>query len=292
MEFTNQIKSLDNNFYFVDGRKIYDLTDYRNLAGKKPVWITFDDGYSDHFNYVFPELLAIGAVGSFFVPTKAIFERKLLDVNKVHILLSLDMSTSRLISQIEDLFDLSSGTERIGRSFSDLRTEYSVSNLLNDADTRFVKLFLQQLVHTDIRKEILNLLFSENVKRDESAIVDEIYMTPDQVKQLFESGMNVGSHGHEHSRFEFMSGESQKLDVETSINYLNSIGIEDASSVFCYPHGSFDEGIKSVLRDLGCKVAVSVIHGVADIGSQNIKWLELPRIDTKFFDKFINGEFD
>ncbi len=44
--------------------------------------------------------------------------------------------------------------------------------------------------------------------------------------------------------------------------------------------------------DFGCEVAVSVKSAIADLGSKDIDWLELPRIDTKYFDKFMNGEFD
>ena len=119
-----------------------------------------------------------------------------------------------------------------------------------------------------------------------------MYMTPDQVKQLHGYGMNIGSHGHEHSRFEFMSLESQRKEMEISLNYLSSLGIEDASSVMCYPHGSFNSSSKTIVSEFGCEVAVSVKSAIADLGSKDIDWLELPRIDTKYFDKFINGEFD
>ncbi len=282
-QFLNQLDVLKQDFYFVDGRTIRDLDRFENKV-KNPVWLTFDDGYSDHFDDVFPALLANKALGSFFIPTKAVFERKLLDVNKVHILLSLDMSLTQLIEHIEEIFNANSGGDLFGQAFCDLRDQMSVANLLNDADTRFIKILLQQLLPHDLRKVVIDCLFNEHVRRDESSFVDELYMTPDHVKTMFEAGMNIGSHGHEHSRYEYMNSESQKVDFELSINYLKSVNVYDSHLVFCYPYGSIDDNIKDIIRCLGCEVAVSIKPGIVDLSAEYIDWLELKRIDAKFFD--------
>ena len=50
--------------------------------------LTFDDGYIDHFTYVFPVLKEYKMQGSFFVPGKTFTENCLLDVNKIHYLLA------------------------------------------------------------------------------------------------------------------------------------------------------------------------------------------------------------
>ena len=291
-EFSRQLRILTQKHYFVTGTSVRSLTFESPANSKPPVWLTFDDGYLDHFQYVLPELLSHGAVASFFIPTKAIFERTLLDVNKVHILLSANVTTAQLIEQMRELYETNSGEVATGSSFNELRNKYGVANSLNDSDTRFIKILLQQSLPYDFRQIIIRGLFEENIKREESAFVDEMYMTPDHVKQLHGYGMNIGSHGHEHSRFEFMSLESQRKEMEISLNYLSSLGIKDASSVMCYPHGSFNSSSKTIVSEFGCEVAVSVKSAIADLGSKDIDWLELPRIDTKYFDKFMNGEFD
>ena len=291
-EFSRQLRILTQKHYFVTGTSVRSLTFESPANSKPPVWLTFDDGYLDHFQYVLPELLSHGAVASFFIPTKAIFERTLLDVNKVHILLSANVTTAQLIEQMRELYETNSGEVATGSSFNELRSKYGVANSLNDSDTRFIKILLQQALPNDFRQIIIRGLFEENIKREESAFVDEMYMTPDQVKQLHGYGMNIGSHGHEHSRFEFMSLESQRKEMEISLNFLSSLGIKDASSVMCYPHGSFNSSSKTIVSEFGCEVAVSVKSAIADLGSKDIDWLELPRIDTKYFDKFMNGEFD
>ena len=248
--------------------------------------MSFDDGYLDHFKYVYPELMSRGAVGSFFIPTEAIFERKLRDVNKIHLILAANSNTTQLVDQIRVLFDTNSCGAVLGRSFSELRSEYSVANLTNDRDTRFVKLLLQEVLPKRLRKMVLDELFSEYIKRGESAIVDELYMNPDQIKSMHENGMNIGSHGHGHSRFEFMSYESQMIDIDLSLKYFRSIGIDDANVVFCYPYGSFNAETKAILSSYGCLAAISTKLGIADTNAEEFDWLELRRIDTKFFDDF------
>ena len=291
-EFSRQLRILSQKHYFISGTSVRSLTFDGSTSSKRPAWLTFDDGYLDHFQYVLPELVSHGAVASFFIPTKAIFERTLLDVNKVHIILSSNATTAQLIGQMREMFDANSGESVTGSSFGELRRKYGVPNSLNDPDTRFIKTLLQQALPNEIRQIMIRGLFEAHIKRQESAFVDEMYMTPDQVKQLHGFGMNIGSHGHDHSRYEFMSVESQKRDLETSLNYLRSVGIEDAASVMCYPHGSFNSSAKTLVSEFGCEVAVSIKSAIADLGSKDVDWLELPRIDTKDFDNFINGEFD
>jgi peptidoglycan/xylan/chitin deacetylase (PgdA/CDA1 family) len=291
-EFIRQLDILSKEHYFISGTSVKSSVSDRHTNSKQPVWLTFDDGYLDHFQYVFPELVSCGAVASFFIPTKAIFERKLLDVNKIHILLSANVTTTQLIETMREVYDSNSGLSVTGSSFNELRTKYGIFHLLDEPDISFIKSLLQYALPDEIRKIIIKELFQEHIQRKESAFVDEMYMTPDQVKQLHDYGMNIGSHGHEHQRFELLSVESQKRDLEVSSNYLRSVGIEDAFSVVCYPHGSFDFVTKTLLNDLGCEVAVTTTSAIADLGTKNVEWLELPRIDVKYFDKFIDGEFN
>lgn len=288
--FVRQLEFLNKQYSFVYGPQIRDLVSSSALDKKNPVWLCFDDGYLDHYKYVFPELMSRSAVGSFFVPTEAIFERKLLDVNKVHLVLAENTNVLVLIEHIRELFDANFGEKILKNSFNEIRRENSVGNLMNDPDTRFVKLFLQELLPPNLRKIILDNLFRIYVNRNESAVVDELYMNPDQIKLMYEAGMNIGSHGHAHSRLEFMSRESQLIDIELSINYLRSVGIDNGNLVVCYPYGSFNHETKSILSDHGCIAAITAKLGTADTNDHNFDWLEIERIDTKFFNQFFNLE--
>jgi len=67
---------------------------------KNALLLTFDDGYMDHFEYVFPILAKLGVQGSFFPPAKAILEHSVLDVNKIHFILATVGDKASLIENI------------------------------------------------------------------------------------------------------------------------------------------------------------------------------------------------
>lgn len=204
-------------------------------------------------------------------------------------ILAANSNIRQLVDQIKVLFDTNNCGAVIGRSYNELRSEYSVANVTNDPDTRFVKFLLQEVLPKKLRQIILDELFFEYIKRGESAIVDELYMNPDQIKSMHEGGMNIGSHGHAHSRFEFMSYESQMIDIETSLRHFRSIGIDDANIVVCYPYGSFNADTKVILSSYGCLAAISTKLGIVDTNADEFDWLELRRIDTKFFNEYFTA---
>src|SRR5664279_3055636 len=64
------------------------------------ILLTFDDGYSDHFQNVFPLLDDRGIRGCFFPPAQAVLEHKVLDVNKIHFVLATVPDAGTLLEQI------------------------------------------------------------------------------------------------------------------------------------------------------------------------------------------------
>ena len=70
--FNSQLKILKDNYQFVISDQIIEGPNLLK-GGKKKVWLTFDDGYRDCVDYVLPSLLEVGGVGSFYIPTEAVF---------------------------------------------------------------------------------------------------------------------------------------------------------------------------------------------------------------------------
>ncbi len=55
---------------------------------KDTVWLTFDDGYKDHFEFVAPILEQQGIDAAFFPVPDSFENGKILDVNKIHYILA------------------------------------------------------------------------------------------------------------------------------------------------------------------------------------------------------------
>jgi peptidoglycan/xylan/chitin deacetylase (PgdA/CDA1 family) len=290
--FDEQVDVMAQKYEFILGTDLLTL-DSDTSAMENKIWLTFDDGYRDCVDYVLPSFLKKGVIGTFYIPTEAIFERKLLDVNKIHILLSGRVSPKEIVKLAEQYFLDAGLDETLGITFNDLFVIYGVANFWNDAETEFIKKLFQKVIPIDIRKKYLSKVFDQLVDRSESSWVDEFYLSPDDVQTLVDNGMEVGSHGHSHEWLAEMTVERQRDELTKSFAHLDNKGDNACARAVCYPFGSYNEDTISILRSLDVKTAVlNRGQRFANINVNASDLLELDRIDIMFFDKFINGEFD
>src|SRR5687768_2307037 len=80
--FKEQIRYMKRHFNFISAEDLTAVLDEDQSLPENPILLTFDDGYTDHYAYVFPVLHENGIKGCFYPPVMAVRERKLLDVNK------------------------------------------------------------------------------------------------------------------------------------------------------------------------------------------------------------------
>ena len=290
--FDQQLDLMVEKFDFVLGNDLLAL-DKDGAALENKIWLTFDDGYRDCIDYVLPSLLARKATGTFYIPTEAIFERKLLDVSKIHILLSADVTPKEIVKIAGQFFSEMGLDTILEVSFHELFTKYGVANLWNDSETEFIKKLFQKLIPTDIRKKYLAKVFDQLVDRSESSWVDEFYLSPDDVQTLVDNGMEVGSHGHSHEWLAEMTVEDQRDELTKSFGHLDNKRDNVRAKAVCYPFGSYNDETLSILRSLDVRTAVlNRGQRFANIAANAPDHLELDRIDIMFFDKFMNGEFN
>ena len=290
--FDQQLDVMAQKFEFILGNDLLAVGDDTS-ALENSIWLTFDDGYRDCIDYVLPSFLKKGVIGTFYIPTEAIFERKLLDVNKIHILLSSGSTPKEIVKLADQYFSDAGLEETLNITFNDLFSKYGVANLWNDRETEFIKKLFQKIIPSDIRKKYLGHVFSQVIDRSESSWVDEFYMTPDDVQTLVESGMEIGSHGHSHEWLAEMSIEGQRDELKKSFSHLDSVVNNVQPRTICYPFGSQNDDTLLVLRSL--KVRTGVLNRIASFASFDAgasDFLELDRMDIMFFDKFMSGEFD
>ena len=82
--FKRQLDFLSEKYTLITAEQ---LISYARASGDLPsnaCYLTFDDGYKDHIEFVLPELLTRGIQGSFFAPVDAVENREMLDVNAIH----------------------------------------------------------------------------------------------------------------------------------------------------------------------------------------------------------------
>lgn len=289
--FSSQLEILQSRYLFRTSKELVQLTG--EDISSNLIWLTFDDGYKDCIEYVLPVLLKHNAVATFYLPTEAIFERKLLDVNKIHILLSGPKTPRQIVEASSEIFNDLQIAEIIGISFGDLYEKYANPNLWNDGDTEFLKKLFQKALPSAQRRALLSATFEQLVDRPESSWVDEFYLTPDDVRRLFNSGMEIGSHSHTHEWLEDLTIDQQRSDLSESFRYLDLAIGSNKNRTMCYPFGSYNSDTLAVLSELSVKTAV-VNDGskFANFNNPSPSHLKLDRIDIMFFDQLIDGEFN
>jgi len=76
---------------------------------------------------------------------------------------------------------------------------------------------------------------------------------PEVVKEIYEKGHEVGSHGYSHVKYTTLSKEDCEKDLKKSEEILKKITGEKPS-LFAPPYGDFNEQVVKIAEDLGYKV--------------------------------------
>lgn len=277
--FIQQIKYLKKHYNFITMEELINAKENEGKLPEKAILLTFDDGYLDHYINVFPLLNKYEIQGCFYPPAKAILEHKLLDVNKIHLILATqDIST--IIKNIKYLLEIYKNEyhlEKFDFYYQNLakKSEYDNEKIV------FVKLLLQKTLDKEIRQIILDELFKLSFNIDEKIIAQETYMSIEQLKHMARNGMHIGSHGFEHLWLGDSSYTEQIEDIKKSVEFLSHINKNEKYKTFCYPYGSFNNDTLNIISNSGFKLGLtdtSVNKNIANIHKDNI--LALPRLDT------------
>lgn len=281
-EFREQIQYLKKNYHFVTVEQVIDAFSSNKQLPEHAVMLTFDDGYADHFNTVFPILQHEGIRGAFYAPVKAITEHTVLDVNKIHFILA---STSNekmpiFLSEIKLLLDSYRGKYSL-RSFDEYFSKLAVANRFDSKEVIFVKRLLQVELPEELRNLIVKELFLKIVDVEEEVFSRELYMSMDQIKCMVDCGMHIGSHGYDHYWLGSLSKDKQRYEIQKSIDFIKDVGGDINCWSICYPYGSYNKDTISLLKENGCKFGLTTeVDLVSPIEYSNDTIYKLPRLDA------------
>ena len=287
--FKKQIKFFKENYNFI---KIEDLIEYyekpdKKMLPEKPILLTFDDGYKDHYTYVLPILLENNIQGSFYIPTKCFQDKKVLDVNKIHFILESCIGEEEIIlKEIEEYLEKNKDS-RISLSYTDYFKEYAVNSRFDKKEVIFIKRMLQVVLPEDYREKLVDILFKKYVCTigdkiiSERAFWEELYLTPEQIRMMEKLGMHIGFHSHDHVWLNSLSKEEQEFQIKSSINYFKEIGIKTEKMTLSYPYGGYNEESVELIKKYEIPLAFTTKVAIADLNKDEN--YALPRLDTNDF---------
>ena len=199
---------IDNDFQFVTVSELR-----KRKKTEKIVALTFDDGYSDNYEFALPSLLKFNATATFF---------PVVNPCKNKTVLPLD-----IYYQCIDEMNLSE-TERM---------EYITGTIKRNF----------YWAEPNRQMDILNSLFKSLPQKSRVS-----YMSAEQLKELSDKGFEIGSHGMIHSLLiaDYMNAEKALIELQTSKQWLEAITGKPVTA-YCFPAGRYNAKMIELAKQIG-----------------------------------------
>jgi len=199
---------LDNSF------KILTVAQLTEQGGTdNHVALTFDDGYSDNFEFAFPSLQKFKATATFFPVVKPCKDNSVLPLDSYYQLVDETDMTE------EERYNFISGDKKKKFYWSEPKQQ--------------------------------EIFIKENF-RSISKVNRVVYLQSEQIKILSDSGFEIGSHGMTHSLLtaEYMDETKRIFELNNSKIWLEEIIGKPVTS-FCFPSGYYDKEAIELAKNVG-----------------------------------------
>lgn len=247
---------------------------------KDGIVLTFDDGFKDHYQFVFPELTKRGLFGIFYIPTFPYVTGRLLDVHKIHMLIGAFGGKAILESLLKMVSDDMLSHAHV-REFH----EQTYKTQSNDDFTNRVKRTLNYFIDYKFREQVIDSLMAEFFPHEPN-LARDFYVTEHEIGKMKSAGMLIGSHGVNHRCMSKLPVADQKREIEESFTFLEkTIGPADLKT-FCYPYGgfhSFTHDTERLLEETGCLFSFNVERRDIERSDLLDRRQALPRYDCNLF---------
>ena len=282
--FKRQLNYLTNEYSIITAEQLISKSLGKEDLPNNACYLTFDDGFKDHMEFVMPELLSRKIQGSFFPPANAIEKREILDVHAIHFILASAKDTKKLVDNFNKV-SLNNGIT--ASNLESFQKIWSTPNSYDNSEISYIKRMLQYVLPNNIRSKIISSLFKKYINRNMKEFADELYMPISDIKNLINNGMYVGSHGSSHKWLNKQSKSFQEKDIKQSLKFLKKVGAPIENWIMCYPYGGYNKDTLDILKSNKCSVGLSndsfLLSTLGSVKFNNSKMLELNRLDTNDF---------
>jgi peptidoglycan/xylan/chitin deacetylase (PgdA/CDA1 family) len=248
------------------------------LAGGTPLperaaLLTFDDGFTDHYETVFPILRRRGLRGVFFLSRRPYETPSVLGVHKVQFLLA-HLGAQALADSVRAEREPAMAAAAAGRDavFGADHWEH--------ADERSIKTLLNYELPIEEAGRILDVLFDRHIGSQE-AFTRDLYLRTPMIAEMASGGMSFGYHTHSHRMLSRLTEAEQERELQDGVGWIKQLTGQSRVS-FCYPWGgakTYNRQTVSLLERYGYSVAFTSERRRTDLTRDAA--MELPRVDTR-----------
>jgi peptidoglycan/xylan/chitin deacetylase (PgdA/CDA1 family) len=270
-DFIKRVDYYQKQYSIITPDMFINSIKYKTSLPQNSILLTFDDGYIDHYKLVFPILLERGLKAFFFPSAMPILEGKMLNTNKLQIILG-KMDKESLYTEILSIVNGISPDPII----EIMKNLVKIDNVTEKENA--ISAFLEWEAPIDISTRIIDTLFNKLVGKNERALSKELYMNISQLNEMKAKGMHIGCHGYSHYCMGFLTDRLKNEEINKSLKLINLINGSKRDWVMCYPYGSFDRSLVSTIKKYGCLAGFTTIDKIADLSTDEI--YTLPRVDV------------
>ena len=247
VEFDAQLAFLASRCQVVTAGEIAKAVAAGQPLPPNAVAITFDDGYEDNCSQALPLLRSHGLRATFFVTAGWIGTEKVLWWDRLHDYIG---QAAKLGARPMDYEDLPKPL-----AAADLRTRAGAARLEHDLVKALGGLTLTP-EETDNLVERVAAALGADVAEPEPYRP----MTWDQVRELRDAGMEIGSHSVSHARLACVPAERAFGELEQSKQTIER-ELDATVSLLAYPAGSHSQDAVDLAQEAGYAAAFTTASG-------------------------------
>lgn len=243
-DFVTQMKYMKDNYELITFRDLQKISssDPDELARGRRAIVTFDDGFRNNYDVVFPVLSDLGIKATIFLVADNVESGEPFWFERISYLLG---TTARTRLNLESLGDRRwSLTGEADRK----RAQAEIKSACKGLDER-------------ARGEVIEELEGELGSETRSAEMPRIVLSWKEVTEMIEYGFEFGSHTMTHPNLTTAGDRELEYELRESKDLIERRTGREVIS-FAYPSGLYDSRVRSAVMDAGYRYAAAYNHGL------------------------------
>jgi peptidoglycan/xylan/chitin deacetylase (PgdA/CDA1 family) len=270
--FIAQLDWLQARFDIIDGVTAERAVLSGQGFDRPTALLTFDDGFIDHYEHVFPILRDRGIGGIFFIAGRTLGSNPvLLNVHKTHFLLS-HLGAKRFSEEVAGALE----HEGVGVGAGDREGIYRY----DEAPDVRIKRILNYEAPYPVADRVLSAIFARHLG-DSVAFARGLYLSAAQIREMARGGMTFGFHTESHPVLSRLDASAQRAELTSGPQLIADLTGQQSVS-FCYPYGfshTYNADTLDALAACGYSIAFNTVRREMVFGQD--QRYELPRFDTR-----------
>lgn len=292
-DFAAQLDWLQSQFTVIDGPAFEQAVQTGRGFDRPSALLTFDDGFVDHYENVFPELRRRGLGGMFFLAGATLGDPpRLLNVHMTHFLLSALGADGFLANVRAEVAacaaSLDAGSaSTVAKAPADksrnpayVRGHRPGTYRYDENPDAVAKRLLNYELPFAVVDQVLEALFRRQFG-DPVAFARQLYLSPGMIREMAEGGMTFGFHTETHRVLSRLEADEQRRELLRGVEHVREL-TGQAQVPFCYPYGfphTYNGETLAILAEAGYSVAFNTVRRAARVTAD--PRYELPRFDTR-----------